>query len=327
MGTLTNNFSGRTIVNKRIPRHKGVKVANTGFQFDHATEAFFIGLRQDAKFVVKTKKVTDWAGRGNTDAVDVELTASVLQTSFAYLKNYYLLSKNYHQLQVQSQSGEYYNFVRNANGSVNSPNGSNEVGLTWKFTLTDKERKAELKWKTQVFGPQWSWVLTNLGTPHAGGSGGTALGLTAMAYDVTQYVRSNVLWIAIAGYEAGDFKEFKLEIDFEGDEDNRTVPYSNKTKHKFEATLLQASAVEGKAALEAGNKDIDIVIRTANDESIQYTQGAMILEFSYESDDKGTYLKLMGECEVPFNFNEAAPNAIIWGASSLEFRLIGTGLV
>lgn len=321
---MTNNFGGRLVANRRIPRHSGIRLARRDMAHNHATDAFVAGLRADASLTIKKRGPKDAAQRTQNNDYEVMLKAGLLQTSLTYLKNYYILSKDDIQAWVETQNGEILSFVRNATATVATPGGTNIMGMkSMKFVLEEQKRSVDIELATTLFPEEYDHLWASVGARLTNASGGSAIPLTAMAYDVEQYHKSNILWVSIAGFETGAFKDFKLEIEFSGEQDNRGVPYCHMTKHKFELTCLQSSATEARAAIEAGGKDITLVIRTANDESIQYTNGAMILDSEFIYDDKQRVLKITGECEVPYNVSESAPNAIWWGAKSLEFGLVG----
>lgn len=312
----TNAFQGRAGTNIRSAKVTEIKYARDGFLFAHATEAGEVGLREEGVIKYKTNNVKDSAGRLIIDSYDYEITAKGLSTSFAALRNAYLLSKAPHQLRVKNNNSEYYNFIQN-DGTFGTPTGSGLVGLTWKFRIDDKSRTLEYKWTCRVANTEHEWVYTNAAAASTGTTGGSAYPLTAAASAArSQYRRSNIKDITVNAVNVGIFKDPVVEIEATGQPDNRQAIVGDKIKVKVEFTMRQASRLDILGAASSNDNDWNITLTTFNDETITFATGAMLLVSEFQGSDKEYYVKVMGEAEIPYNASETAPNSIDIGVTT-----------
>jgi hypothetical protein len=309
----TNAMQGRVGTNTRTAKVLQLTYARYGYTFAHATEAGEIGLREEGMIGYKTNTVKDSAGRTIIDSYDYEITGKGLGTSFAALKNAYLLSKAPHQLRVKNGNAEYYNFVQN-DGTFETPTGSGLVGLTWKWRIDDKSRTLEYKWTCRLANTEHEWIYTNAAAAQTGTSGGSAIGLTAAAYARGQYRRSNIKDITANGVNVGIFKDPVVEIECTGQPDNRQALIGDKIKIKVEFTMRQASRLDILGAASTNDNDWTTTLTTFNDETISFV-GSILPVSEFQGSDKEFYVKMIGEAEIPYNAVEATPNSIDIGVT------------
>lgn len=323
---MTNNFGGILPANIRYARWDQISWAVLGFAFNHANQAGVLPLREGFKLNAKSAARKDFATRSLQDAVDVEMEGDLLDTGLATIKTIHLLSRGPFHMRLKTQSGEYLNFVKNTT-VVATPNGSRNVGLTYKLEITKDNRKLNIKPATRMFDTEWAYLCSQFGTPSSGGSSGTSIGTTTTAYDRNKFIRSNFLALRVNGYDVGELEDAKIDMESSGRKTIHNITYCQNLTVKNEATIMQSSATELQAALDAANNDVTVEFDTANDETFKYTTGATSVAWDFTNTDKDRTVKLMFEGEIPYNLDESSPNSIYWGATPgvAEFKLIGTG--
>jgi hypothetical protein len=309
--------------NYQIPRYAQITYATAGFGFNHATEAGSVGLRKTGKLTKKAIGPKDVAGRTITDKIDVQIEAEMLQTRIADLKNMYLLSKGYHQLLLQTNSGMYYAFTDNT-GTFASPTGSALVGLNWDFEVTDKDRSLKCTWNTQMANTEWDWILTNSGSAATGSSGGTSGGLTAHAYARANYDRSGINSVTINGVDIGFFKDPKISLKSkEVDKDTRNRQLPCLIDVACEVTMLQTKANDLLAVSTDEQQEYTVIFNTWNDEIFKFTTGAVSITGETEISDEHTMTKLVFEGLIPYSDDTSAVDLGTTDAATAEFKLIG----
>lgn len=319
------NFQGEVPSAIRYARWDQISWANRGFAFAHASEAGVLPLREGWKFNAKSSGPKDFANRPELNAIDIEMEGALFDSRISTLKTVYLLSKGPFHMRLKTQSAEYLNFVKNTS-TVASPNGTNDVGWSWKQEINMDTRKLNLKVSTQVFDTEWGYLVDQFGSASSGGTSGSGLGTTTMAYDRTKFVRSNILTWSVNGFQIGIFEDAKLEMESSGRKTNRKIPFMQNVDVKGEISFSQTSYVELKAMKDAGISDWTHIIGTAYDETYQFTTGAVGSEFDFSNDDKDRLGKLSISGTIPYNVNEGSPNSLFFtGDTAFEGRLIGTG--
>lgn len=323
---MTNNFAGLVPANIRYARWDAIAWATLGFPFTDPNESGIFGLREGFKFNPKSVSVKEFAGRNMQNAVDVEMEGDLLQNDIPTIKTVHLLSTGPFHMRTKSQNGEYFIFRKNT-GTVASPNGTRNVGMTYKVEIKKDSRKLNVKPKTRMFDTEWNYGLAQMGVAGAGGSGGSALGLSGMAYDRNKFIRSNFLAVRVNGYDVGELEDANIDMESSGRTTIHNITYCQILTVKNDVSIMQSAATELKAALDAANNDVTVEYDTANDETFKYTTGATSVAWDFSNTDKDRTVKLMFDGEIPYNVNNASPNSIYWGATPglAEFKLIGTG--
>ena len=325
---MPTNFGGNNPQHYTVPRENPIYYANKGFPFNAPTEAGKLGLRKNAVVSFTPRVVQDMAGRDILDGVDFKLEAELYQTSMAYLKNFYLLSRVHHQLRFRLQNGMYVNVVDNteASATFTTPTGSSLVGMEMVLSVDDKDRNLKATWEGLLSDTEYEWILTNSTAAHTGGASGTSLGLTAMTYDRTGYKRSGIHKITVGGtsYGIGIFKEPKMTLKFTSrDRDHQNRPLTCFMDVEIEVTALQTFATELQAALEASRQDKTIVITTRCDETFTFSTGALSLSATPTFGDDKTFQKLSLRGNIPYNIDDESPDSLTWAANALTAALIG----
>lgn len=296
------NFAGPNPNNIHIARSGAVLYSSAGFAYAHATEGGKFGLRMDTDLEFKPGEVKDWAKRPNMNAHMVTATLPHLETTLKRIKNVHLLSKGPANYQFQSAEGEYFNFNPTTNNDYVNPNGSEMLGSTYSLKIDQKTRTLTSKLVGEIFSSQRNWIEANTGTNVSGGSGGTALGLTAWGgEDDTQYVESNWVYVLINGFNVGILGEgTSLELDSTGPTDNRKRPYCNKLGVKLKIDLLQSSPTELQAAMTACAGQLNITLQSCFNEQWNFINGSTKGLPSFSFGDKKRAIEIDVAGEVPF---------------------------
>ncbi len=322
MATLFNGLKNNQVYNTRLSK---IRLASPTTLMNHATEAIDLGLRQDASIKYKLGTVNDVAGRKFPNAVDYDIDAKGLQTSFDDIRNALVLSKNFHQFWGIDGGGQNWYFKNNAGGATAS--GSSYLGMTFKFAIDKNSRTIEYKWMTRLFNHEHDWLINALNVTPTGETGTPpVLGLTANVMDRDDFRESNFIDVLIDGASVGMFDDAKLEFSSNGPKDNRERVSSNMLTVKGEITLRQTAKNDFLAGFDASKQDYDINYLTPQGETFSFIGGAISTNTEATVGDKENMQKLIFEGEIPYNISEATPNSIDLGVTTpdlAEFHLIG----
>lgn len=319
------NFTGKIGTSYIPPRVDAIAYAVAGFQFNHATEAGTLGLRESAAFKIEQVGYDDAAGRFMYDKILCALEANLYQARIADIKNLYLLARAPHQLRFAMPNGKYFNFVDNTNFTTAA--GSSLMGLEFEFELTDSVRSLKAQWQTAMAPIEYDWMLANT-TAHAGVTGGTSLGLTASAYNRSYFTGSTIDTdsVTINGYAPGYMTDAKLSIKFSGPKKtNRQQPIACFAEVVFTASMLQNQIADLQAVVTASKTDYTILVPTWNGDTFKFTTGALGFKGSTELGDKDTVTQIEMKGVIPFD-PIGTTNNIDLGVTSAtiaEFKLDG----
>lgn len=324
----TTAFVGDKPSNIKLPRNQKILVAQEGFPFTDTVNAGVLGLREATTLDFKTITVSDRNNRKFTNYRSAQFKAALMQTDVASLKNYYILSKAFHQLQIVTKNGDKYPFITNAGGQT-TPDGSSLMSMRFKFTMDQKSRKVDADWFTTLTKAEYAWILANIGTLQAGTTtvGETASGLTAanLVYDITKRGISNFVKVKVNGNHVGIFKDPKLELDFTGSGLDHRDRYINDTCNiKAEVTVRQSSVTELKAASENGEIEVPIQYETYSGETFLFDAGVLSITDEISLGDKENMVKLIFEGSVTYNTNETTADSIVFGGADpkkIQFKM------
>jgi len=325
---MATNFAGDKSSNRRIPRNAKILVATQGFPFTDVADAGVLGLREATTLDFKTITITDRNNRKFTNYRSAQFKAGLLQTDVASLKNLYLLSKEFHQLQVVTKDGDHFPFIDNAAGQ-DTPDGSALMGMRFKFSMDQKSRKVDADWYTTMSKAEYAWILANIATLNPGTTivDAESLGLSAanLVYDVTKRGLSNFSKVKVNNNHVGIFKDPKIELDFTGASvDNRDRYLNEVCNIKAEVTLKQTSVTELKAASENGDIDVPIQYETFAGETFLFDPGVLSLVDEVSIGDKENMIKLLFEGSVMYNSDETTPDSIVFGGADpkkIQFKM------
>ncbi|MBL7987656.1 MAG: hypothetical protein JNJ94_06320 [Chlorobi bacterium] len=319
------NFTGKLGTSYVPPRVDAIAYAVSGFQFNHATEAGTLGLREAATFRVEQVGYEDAAKRFMYDKILCSLEANLFQARIADIKNLYLLSRSPHQLRFAMAGGQYFNFVDNTNFTTAA--GSSLVGLEFEFEVTDSMRSLKANWQTAMAQVEYDWMLANA-TAHAGTTGGTSLGLTAGAYNRANFAMSTIDTdsVTINGYAPGYMTDAKLSIKFTGPKKTtRQQPICCFAEVSFTASMLQSKVADLQAVITASKNDYTILVPTWNGDTFKFTTGALGFKGVTELGDKDTVTQIEMTGSIPFDPIGTTSNIDlgVTSATIAEFKLDG----
>lgn len=328
MPVLTNPFQGEKGLNLRQARWQEIIFATKGLTFAHLTDGISKGLRESVTLDAKMKTKVDVAGRLLVDYFDLSIKGKFFEASIDRIKNFYLLSKDLHQLRLKNQKGEYVSLVDDT-GTLSTPVGSSLVGTKFKVVIDTNSRHIESESICRLTLKQAEWLVDNFGVASAGGIGGVAVPLTPEGYDPmrTEYSPAGIYKILIDDVNIGLWKDPKLELNFElGQTDDKGRPFPQFCEVKGEVTMMQVAALDLLATLEAAQVDVPIEFQTMAEDSIICNIGAASVTPDWAMGDKDMMTKLTIQGTIPYNQTEATPNGIDIGVTDpaiLALNLVG----
>jgi len=316
-------FQGVNFTNRRIPRVSEIAFSTYGNPFSSATEGGKFGMREATELDIKPTSSATADGKKALQAYEVAFKAALLQTDIDSLRKVYLLSKYPHNLLITTKQGDHYGFYDNT-GPILAPTGTRSVGMKWKFSLSQKDRKIECEWGTSIYRTELAKLFADLGTMIAGPSATNPLALnigTGLEYDIDKFIPAGITGVEINDALVGEISDAKIEAESDGDKNIIGQLFCYKVKLKFEVMMKQTSGAEGAAAVWAANKDNTIAFHTSNDEKIILTNCASTMP-EFKAGDKENYIKISFEGEVSYNNDETAQESISFDAAGkeLEFK-------
>jgi hypothetical protein len=320
---VTNPFQGEAGQRLRNSRWSQIQLAPRGVAF--GATAMVKGVRDSLTLEIKPGTTPHVIGGLISDNFDIVIKGRFLETTFARLHAMYMLIKDFHQVRLLNQNGEYWSFVDDPAIDFDAPEGTELVGATMKFTIEPKARYIDYEGKTQLTRQQMAYLVDNFGVAHIGSTGGATVSASGTEeYDRDEYAVPNFDRIAVGDGGAldidqsdiGIFRDGKLEMSFEGNgtDDHKGRPIPTVCKIRGEALMLQTSGPDILAGVTAGQKDKVTQFFTMNGEEVRLNLSASVHTEGMFG-DKEMNQKVIVQGDAPFNVNEGAPNSIDIGVT------------
>lgn len=297
------------------PHFTNATVATRGKPFVNVSgnESNVIGLRKPSEFALKPVGPKDATERGLLQGYDVTGKIPMLQTDLATFHNMYLYSVGPQQWLIAFPDGTFWSFVDDTAG-MPTPNGSTLLSLLPTFMLDAKERSIELDLSGFIYPEEYGWLNDNNASAATGGSGGTALGITAMAYDRTKYKRGNITKITVAGVNVGYIKDdIKFELKAGGNKLNPGTTPAEFFDLKLSVMLRQVDKATANAVNYFADTDATVILYTAAGEQIKIHNPGQLGEVHRDEKESGIKLDVAGRWYR--NADEAAPNSMDIGVT------------
>jgi hypothetical protein len=326
---MPTNFAGS--VSPEMHLFYEILFASPGNPFTNAVgsfESMKLGARSAGKLTRTPKSVEDVGKRPFPNRVGYAIEFDSMQTTLPVLLNAYLLSRQFCQARFKTRAGRFYNFVNNTN--LATPAGSSLISLGFEFTLGTNERSLKLMAEGEMYPQEWDWILAQLGTGHAGSTGTLVdLNLTQVGYDRTQYAYTGIAGVTYEGNSLGNIMSgTKITLKSAGSsKDNRERTYFDRIEVSGEIISNQTDATTLKAFSDNLERtDGDLVITTANGESIKLTDGAVGFEAPVEIADGKFEVKATFKGEVPYNADDATPTTVDIGVTTSTELVLDLGI-
>lgn len=312
---MATAFQGDKPLDRRIPKNSKIQLAIHGNLFASEDSATTLGNRESTELTIKPfNPTTDFNKRSGVNMYLATLKAILLQTDITAFNALYLLAKAPHYLQVKTRNGEYFPFVESTATDPLAPNGSRNMGISsFKWMISQKERKMEVEWSTALLEPEVQYIYDNLLTENLGVTvvGAATDEINFMAYDAAKRRPSGFTYVKVNSVKVGVIKELSLEISFEGEKNSWEQQYNDFIVVSGKVRMLQTSKNNLLAGLTNAPLDQAVEFMTAFGEKFIFSAGMVTMRpEETKIGDKERYIELVFEGKIPFNTDEEDPDSI-----------------
>lgn len=271
------------------------------------------GLREDSKLAINGRQIVDVNGIPFPYGHDITGELTLMQGDLATLMNIYYMCGTLFQMQFKDAKGKWMNFTPDLAG-LSGPDGSTELGATFDYTLTPKDRKIMMKLNGYLFQEELDYLLgaTSTGSAATGGASTTTpvWPLTAVGRVKSRVRAPGAVSFIYNGVSVGDIKDFKLNITSDGPADQFGRKTSNEITTKLELTMRQTDALSLLAASNQSVLDAAATLNIAGGESIVWSSAALGFTTKYTFDEKERFVVLSAQAKFTYNASEAAPSTV-----------------
>jgi|SRR6476620_3995120 len=308
-------FQGDKPLDRRIPKNSKIQLAIYGNLFASATSATTLGNRESTELTIKPfNPTTDFNKRSGVNMYLATLKAVLLQSDLSAFKSLMILAKAPHYMQIKTRNAEYIPFVESTATDPLTPNGTRPVGISsFKWTITQKERKMEVEWSTALLEPEVQYIYDNFLTENLGVTvvGAATDTINTLAYSASKRRPSGFTWVKMNGVKVGKIKELTLEISFEGEKDSWEQQSNDFITVMGKVRMLQTSKLNQLAALTHAPLDEAVAFMTTFGEEFQFAAGMVTMRpEEVKIGDKERYIELVFEGKIPMNTDETTPDSI-----------------
>lgn len=319
------------------PRVAELDYAVRGFPFTDASQAGIIGLREEAKLNVDAVVRVDAIGREQTDAYLGKLDVTHWATTYAAVKRQMLLTQVLQQLRFKIGTN-WWNFLDNtATPPFGTPNGSVVMGCETTYEVTSTTTDLKAAYQGKMHPKEFDWLLSHATASQTGGSGGTYVsGLTAAAYDQTEYGFPGIEKIYVGTGDTSTDDELGLEeaqstkigIKFaKTHETTRMQPIVRMCEVTNEYGMMQDTYTYWQSIANRRNSDFVITIQLWSGVTLVFNHSTSLVPKGSELSDKTTLLKLSSLGKIPFDPLNGTPANIIFDDANSKITFNRSGYV